>query len=286
MPAVSIITPAYKAEPFIVRAVRSVLAQTYTDWEMIIIVDDGGDYQKLLRDQKITDPRIRFATTSKVKAGPSVGRNIGLDMAKSTIVAHLDADDAYAEDYLSIVVPNVELHGACAGKMRLIDEVTKAENQELLVLTEDRLLTLGDMIRYNFAYVNIAFDRKRCPIRWPEELHYGEDIVLWAMLLDYIPAVQFAASARYNYYKRKGSLSHLTESADDTKKIFERLKSVVAVLDGVKPPIKDDYNRILLRQWFAIRYELEEFFDYKIVEPEVYLAELNRRYAELLGLKQ
>lgn len=284
MPTVSIITPAYKAEPFIVRAVKSVQAQRYTEWEMIIIADDRQDYKKILEQKGIKDQRLRFASTGTERAGPSVGRNIGMDMAKGRIMAHLDADDAYAEDYLEIMVPHVEQHGAAAGKMRFLYEGTDKENHDLLVLNEDRLLTLPDMIRYNFAYVNIAFDRGRCKVRWPEALHYGEDIVIWAMLLDYIPAVYFATKARYLYYKRPGSLSHLVET-DDTTMISERLKKVVEALDSREAPIEDAFNRKLLRDWFAVRYELEEFFDYKIVEPEVYLAELNRRYPELLALR-
>ncbi|MGE3714567.1 MAG: glycosyltransferase family 2 protein, partial [Alphaproteobacteria bacterium] len=214
MPEVSVIIPAYKAEPFIARAIASLQAQTHTNWEAIIIADDGQDYEKILKENGIADRRIRFATTGRERAGPSAGRNIGMDMVNGSILAHLDADDAYDNDYLAIMVPHVKKHGAAVGKMRFIHEASGKENNELLVLEEDRLLTLLDMIRYNYAYVNIVFDRNRCPVRWPEVLQYGEDIVIWAMLLDHIPGVYFATAARYNYFKRDGSLSHLIESSD------------------------------------------------------------------------
>ena len=93
MALVSILTPAYKAEKMIARAVRSVLAQTYADWEMLIVSDDAQDYQAILAAEGFTDARLRFASTGAVGSGPSRGRNIGLAMSKGEYITTLDADD-------------------------------------------------------------------------------------------------------------------------------------------------------------------------------------------------
>lgn len=71
MPSVSVIIPAYRAEKFIVRTVTSLLTQTLTDWEAVIISDDKFDYQKFLAKNNITDKRLRFGSTGKIGSGPS-----------------------------------------------------------------------------------------------------------------------------------------------------------------------------------------------------------------------
>ena len=60
---VSIITPAYQAHQTLARAVHSLLEQVYPHWEMLIISDDGSDYEPHLLAQGIADSRLRFLST-------------------------------------------------------------------------------------------------------------------------------------------------------------------------------------------------------------------------------
>ena len=78
---VSIIMPAYHAQPYIVQAVASVLAQTYPHWEVIIVADDQFDYAALLASHSIHDPRIRYTSTAQQRSGASAARNAGLALA-------------------------------------------------------------------------------------------------------------------------------------------------------------------------------------------------------------
>ena len=71
MRKVSVITPAYRSQATLPRTVGSVLAQTHREWEMIIVADDGADYERCLAGAGIRDARLRFATTGAVGTGPS-----------------------------------------------------------------------------------------------------------------------------------------------------------------------------------------------------------------------
>ena len=98
---VSIITPCYNAEQFIRETIESVIAQTYTDWEMIIIDDCSTDNSAdIIKEFKSRDSRIKYLKTEKPSGSPTLPRNIGIQNAKGRYIAFLDADDIYCPNKL------------------------------------------------------------------------------------------------------------------------------------------------------------------------------------------
>jgi glycosyltransferase involved in cell wall biosynthesis len=91
-PEVSVIVPAYNASGTIAATVDSVLAQTFDDFELLVI-DDGSTDDTAEIVARRDDPRINCVRTEN--GGVSVARNRGLDIARGTYVAFLDADDAW-----------------------------------------------------------------------------------------------------------------------------------------------------------------------------------------------
>lgn len=97
---VSIITPAYNAGLFIAESIQSVLAQTYADWELIIVDDESTDNTaKIVKDFVDRDARISYFWQRNGKQGRS--RNFGLQQAKGFYVAFMDADDVWMPDKLT-----------------------------------------------------------------------------------------------------------------------------------------------------------------------------------------
>jgi glycosyltransferase involved in cell wall biosynthesis len=97
-PKISIIMPCYNAAAHLPVSIGSVLAQTFSDWELIA-VDDGSTDSTLTWLRKQLDPRIHIHTQSN--KGVSAARNAGLAMAKGEYVAFLDSDDTWASDFLA-----------------------------------------------------------------------------------------------------------------------------------------------------------------------------------------
>ncbi|HAA29501.1 MAG TPA: glycosyl transferase [Cyanobacteria bacterium UBA8553] len=97
MPKVSIITPLYNKAAYITETIQSVLSQTYSDWEMLV-VDNGSTDDSWEKAQAFQGPRIRLLQSPK--QGPGAARNYGLDFAQGQWIQFLDADDLLEPEHL------------------------------------------------------------------------------------------------------------------------------------------------------------------------------------------
>lgn len=115
-PYFSVVIPLYNKAPHVARAIRSVLSQTLTDFELIII-DDASTDKSAEEAQKFNDPRIRLLYRSEPGPGGYAARNVGIAEAKAEWVAFLDADDEWYPEHLekmhrlSREFPDVNLMG-------------------------------------------------------------------------------------------------------------------------------------------------------------------------------
>jgi len=95
---VSIVIPTYNREKLIVRSIKSVLCQTYTDIECIV-VDDGSTDNTQWVVKNINDSRLRYVKLPKGK-GANAARNYGVSLAKGEYIAFQDSDDIWKENKL------------------------------------------------------------------------------------------------------------------------------------------------------------------------------------------
>jgi glycosyltransferase involved in cell wall biosynthesis len=102
-PLVSIFIPAYNAGQFVAQAIDSVLAQTYSNYELIIIDDGSTDDTALVLKAYQSHPKITIQRNPK-NVGMAANWNIGLGLCQGEFIAKLDADDFYEPGYLEAVV--------------------------------------------------------------------------------------------------------------------------------------------------------------------------------------
>lgn len=113
MPAISVIVPVYKAEATLDACVRSILAQTLPDFELLLVDDESPDACPQLCDRwAARDPRIRALHPAKTGPGPSGARNAGLDAAAAPWITMVDSDDTIAPELLQTLYSAAQSSGA------------------------------------------------------------------------------------------------------------------------------------------------------------------------------
>lgn len=105
-PSVSVIVPAYNCASYLPRAIESVLAQSFTDFELLVVDDGSTDDTANVVDRYSADRRVRFVRHAE-NTGPSAARNRGIRRSSGDLVAFLDADDDWARGKLEAQVTAV-----------------------------------------------------------------------------------------------------------------------------------------------------------------------------------
>ena len=107
-PLTSIITPVYNTVKYLKQAIDSVLSQTLTDWEMILVDDCSEDGSwELLEVLAKNDGRIRIIRNNK-NSGSGISRNKAIDLADGKYIAFMDSDDLWHPDKLKIQIGLME----------------------------------------------------------------------------------------------------------------------------------------------------------------------------------
>jgi len=204
-PLVSIIMPAYNAERWIDEAIRSVLAQTHTNWELVI-VNDGSTDKTAAIIGRFQDMRIRVF--HKSNGGIGSARNLALDRAKGNFICGLDADDVLPPqsiaDRLTIFSRHPEtdivdgsvlfMDGSLSKVLQLFTPTFVGHPfNELLALTGSCFMGFSWLIRWDSVQ----------QVRFDEQLSHGEDLLFY---LRYAPGKYYRSTAsQVLFYRRTGS---------------------------------------------------------------------------------
>lgn len=123
MPLVSVIIPCYNCEPWISATLKSVVEQTYSNLEIIVIDDGSTDNTKLEIEKSGVDVRYYY----KKNKGPAAARNLGIVKATGKYIAFLDSDDLWeknkTEEQLKVIFDNENQIDLVFSNVSLIDEV-------------------------------------------------------------------------------------------------------------------------------------------------------------------
>lgn len=204
---IAVVTPAFRAEPFIAEAARSVLAQTMDQWELWMISDDGTDYEAVLGAAGLADRRFRFLSTGTVGAGASRARNLALDAIEAPYVAILDADDRLKPDKLQRALGALDAHPIVASALDVMDDDYR--RLRLVGAGPDQVLTPG---RYKFTNLSmdsmIVWDRRRCDARYDLELTNMTDLELLMQLWSRAATTYQLGAPAHDYVKVSSSMSN------------------------------------------------------------------------------
>ena len=271
---VSIIIPACDAEATLPRTLQSLLQQTESAWEAIIVSDDRRHYAAFLASKGLSDPRFRFASTGLNRSGCHNARNVGFDLVKGDYVTQLDADDTLTPSRLAELVPLAKSFGAAADNLKMIDEDTEEFIGTVLGDTADMtLLTLQDFMTLNAPLVPLI-RHDHCLPRVPG-VEFSEDVIANIQLIDRIGLLPVTASSSYIYRIRQGSIAN---SASSNEKFERGYSDYIDRLDqgdgfGVKPE-----NRVIACEGLIAKRALNRaYIDAQTHNPELTFQEFVKK---------
>jgi len=219
---ISVIIPAYRAEATLTRALRSIIAQSYHDWEAIIVSDDGNDYTALLHQPGLHDERLRVVTTGRVRSGCHNARNVGIAAARGDFVAALDADDVFLPERLARLLPIAQTDGAVTDNPQVIADAAGAPLYRARSDEFDRVpLGIADLLDLSvplFPLVAREFAEPRLP-----GIELGEDVVANLRLIDRLGGLPMLGETLSQYRVVTGSLCHNDQSAEGFEKSYNAL---------------------------------------------------------------
>lgn len=259
MPKVTVIIPTYNAIAYLPSTVDSVIQQTFTDFE-VLIVDDGSTDETVEWVSKLVDPRVRLI--SQANQGVAVARNQGITGAQGEYVAFLDADDLWEPTKLEKQVKCLEENpqiGLVNTSIVNIDEQGKPlgavnasdiEGNVLKYIVEENLILCGSapMVRRSCLEAVQGFDQK---------LMSAEDWDLWIRL-----------AARYDFAVVREPLvlyrQHLNSKSNNIERhLKHRLKVIDKTFETVAIDLQPLKHRSLGRAYLSVAWKLLVQKDYK-----------------------
>lgn len=146
---VSIITPSYNSSAYIGETINSIQAQSYRNWELLVIDDcSTDDSAEIIKRYCERDARIRYLRTAAPSGSPALPRNIGIDNACGWFIAFLDADDVWLPEKLEKQVAFMTARN-CPLSYSYYEKMDWQGNRnERIVRTRD-LTTYGSILKSN-----------------------------------------------------------------------------------------------------------------------------------------
>ena len=254
---ISIIIPLYNKEASIATALRGVLAQTYQDFE-VVVVDDGSTDGGAAVVETFEDPRIRLIRQEN--AGVSAARNRGIAEARGEHVAFLDADDEWMPEFLVEIAALIAEYPEC--RARATNYIFNSNGVKSPTILRKMPFTEGRGVLTNY------FEVASCshPPMWtsavciertllqeiggfPVGIKSGEDLLTWARIAVRTQwAYSLKVMAQYNieqvFVREKPKRLHDKEDAvgDD----------LLALLEMV-PPSKKRELKLYISHWYKMR---------------------------------
>lgn len=205
-PVISVIMLTYNRQEFVGRAIESILAQTFWNWELIVI-DNGStdDTPRILRECAKKDERVCFVTIPKSTIG--IGRNEGLRLAKGKYIAYVDDDDVCNKEYLSFLYQLVKEQDA---DISICGTNLKNYDVKKVMDAEEALLTLLQRKYYNVGFPTKLISRELLVDKAFSENNKFDDIDLMPKVMVNAKKVVYQGAPLYEVNRHAGNHSNWT----------------------------------------------------------------------------
>ena len=209
---VSVIIPVYNCQAYLQRCIDSILAQSYSNFE-IIIIDDGSTDESGVISDKYQKEDKRIHVFHQENQGVSATRNLGIEKSNGEYITFVDSDDWLEVDFLKqmlqIAKKNKADYVTCGYNRVYSDHIETINNddQEIIMSSNDYVLKLLN-VQNGYGFVHMKLIRKNSikKIRFRKELKVGEDALFNIELCLNLKKIVIYHKALYNYYLNTNSV--------------------------------------------------------------------------------
>lgn len=203
---VSIIMPSYNTGRFIKETIESVLVQSHSNWELIIVDDCSTDNTDEIVGQYLADTRICYIKNEK-NSGAAVSRNRALRKAKGKWIAFLDSDDLWEQDKLEKQISFMQDNGYDFSYTNYIeiDEESKANGK---IVSGPKCITKHGM--YNYCWMGcltVMYDAEKVGLIQIADIKKNNDYAIWLKVCTKAKCYLLNETLA-KYRKRSGSISN------------------------------------------------------------------------------
>ena len=223
IPEISVIMLTYNRETLISRAIESVLAQTFRDYEFIIVDNGSTDCSGIIADGfASSDDRLNVIHQKRGNIGS--GRNTGLDIAKGEYIAFIDDDDWCEPDFLGFLHDLAVENDA---EVSICGAFDKAFDEKIIMSAEEAVYELMWRKKFNMAFPTKLFSHNLSEhIRFPEGDKF-DDISQMHRLLAFANRIAYHGLPKYTFYRHESNNSAWTTSHEllDARTLDEYLRA-------------------------------------------------------------
>lgn len=204
---VSIITPVHNSIDHVEQSIKSILAQTYENWELILIDDKSSDTGlQVLKKYEALDPRIHLLKNTN-NQGAAITRNRGIKAAKGRFIAFLDSDDLWLPEKLETQVKFM-LDNDYAFTYTSYTIFRDKETTDSGVLIVPEKVTHKDLLKTcSIGCLTAMYDTKRLGKVYMPIISRRQDFALWLKILKEIPYAYGIERPLAKYRLRSNSIS-------------------------------------------------------------------------------
>ena len=260
-PKISVIIPIYNAATFLPRCIDSVLAQTFSDWELILVDDGSPDSCGDICDNyAMKDKRIRVF--HKPNGGVSSARNYGLDVASGDYICFVDADDTIDNNYLNDLITNSDADLIMCGfrsslglhylpKAEFISEESLRERASEIVCNKAIYVPWIKLLKRSIIEDNI--------LRFDTKLRLGEDTTFVYLYLSFCKSVRFVSNESYYYDGEFGGGKKYVLSYDEIEYLnYCNVSAIRAINARLNAKIDDT---VFGAKWYLLKGAYKNYTD-------------------------
>lgn len=224
MPKVSIIVPVYNVENYIEKCLESLVKQTLSDIEIIIVNDGSKDNSKKIINNYIKKYPEKIIYLEKENGGLSDARNYGIPYAKGEYIAFLDSDDYVEKDIYEKMYEIAKNENSSMVECDFYWEYPKKAKKDIGIIYNDKheMIEKVRVVAWNKLIKTEVL--KESNVKFPKGYRY-EDIEFTYKLIPYLDKVSFVKEPLIHYTQRENSISNAQN--EKTKDIFDILDHVI-----------------------------------------------------------